>query len=422
MEESLRDAGHPYTEGGACELLAAVPEESSRSLVHLLDCPYCRDIALADLADVVESRGVNPAPVADPETDALLAELLALSERGRAEALKDRRFHRDGLFDVLLETGRATLTRNAGQAAKLAASAVWLATELADGRAIRPRMLRAYCLDGTARRLLGELKAADTAFDNAAYFLGGESEEVGLYARSLALLRWEEGRWHDAAALLRHGADAYGEIKWRREQGVCHALLGLVYLEAGEIRRAAWPLLRGLRSPMVEQRSHLLACCSLSAALCMALLGAHETARQARENAWLAHIEPQPSEQAEVSWLAGRLSAALGEAEEADRLLDSARVQLLAGRRIADAALASLDLAVIYAATTRAKEIDRLAAELKEAGGEREEAVLGADTLRDYAKAKPSRGNAERKAAVLSAYLRRSLRVRFTGLQTLPWT
>jgi tetratricopeptide (TPR) repeat protein len=169
----------------------------------------------------------------------------------------------------------------------------------------------------------------------------------------LALLRWEQGRLHDAAALLRYGAQAYGELKRRHDQGVCLVLVGLAYMEAGEIKRAPAPLLRGLMSLDDSEPSRLSACGWLSLALAFALLGWEENAREAREQAWLSKVAPEAAELAEVIWLDGRVAAALGETEEADRLLDSARVQLLASRRIPDAALASLDLAALYAETGR---------------------------------------------------------------------
>lgn len=245
---------------------------------------------------------------------------------------------------------------------------------------------------------------------------------MSLYSRTLALLRWEQGRLYDAAALLRHGAQAYGEMKRRRDQGVCLALVGLVYVEAGEMKRAPAPLLRGLMSQADRPISRLSACGWLSLALALALLGWEDEAKEAREQAWLYHVGPAEVGLAEVAWLDGRVAAALGLTKDAGHLLDRARVQLLARRRISDASLVSLDLAAHYAETGRGKEISRLVAELEEMGGERREARLGADALRCYLEAKPSHGNAREKAEVLSASLRRSLRWSHPGLQTLPWT
>jgi hypothetical protein len=45
--EAVRDPEHPLPEGGVRELLATLPAEAVRSLLHVLECPSCQDAALA---------------------------------------------------------------------------------------------------------------------------------------------------------------------------------------------------------------------------------------------------------------------------------------------------------------------------------------------------------------------------------------
>ncbi|HVG07694.1 MAG TPA: hypothetical protein VNM67_08310, partial [Thermoanaerobaculia bacterium] len=362
-------------------------------------------------------------PVLLEEAERLVAELLATPAKEREHlVLQDRRFHRLDLLDLILEMGEAAQARDLPKTTNLAALAVWVGSLVKpDAKGLRPRLLRAFCLDATSRRLAGKLPAADDALDNASWFLTGEPEDLGVYCRTLALLRWEQGRLHDAAALLRHGAQAYGEIKSRKEQGVCLILLGLVYLEAGSLERAPGPLFRGLVSLKGEPASRLSAQGSLSLALCLAMGGKEEEARVTRERAWQFYVLPEPFEQAEVSWLDGRVAACLGEAEDAVRRLDLARVQLLAARRVTDAALATLDLAAVYAETGRGTRIGALVKDLEISGAGLPESKVAAQTLRDFAKASPAREAARGKAALLAEYLRRTCRVQFPGRQTLPW-
>jgi tetratricopeptide (TPR) repeat protein len=330
---------HTYLDGGSPALLDSLPEDRARALLHILDCPTCQDAALAQAFEAVESRDEEKPPIRK-EVDSLLAELLAVPEDQRVEVLKDPRFQRMELLDRVLDETAAASGVDLDLATHLAALAVWLGTKTDfDDPGLRPRLVRAYCLKANALRLVGKLDRADKELDNASCFLSGAPEEMGLYSRMLALLRWEQGRLHDAAALLRYGAQAYGELKRRHDQGVCLTLLGLAYVEAGEMKRAPAPLLRGLMS------------------------------------------------------------------------LDDS-----------EAALASLDLAALYAETGRVKEIGRLATELEEAGDEPWATRLGVDALRSYVESKPSRGKAFEKAAVLSGSLRRTLRLGHPGLQTLPWT
>ncbi|MFL6197828.1 MAG: hypothetical protein ACJ76J_01510 [Thermoanaerobaculia bacterium] len=426
--EAASDLEHPFPEGGARELMAALPAEAARSLLHVLECPSCQDAALGDLADALETRPDDPPadPVLRQETEALLTELLAIPAKEREQAiLQDRRFHRLDLLDLVLEEGEAKQGRGPGQSTNLAALAVWLGGVVEpDARGLRPRLVRGFCLDATARRLAGKLGAADDALDNASFFLTGEPEDLGLYCRALGLLRWEQGRLHHAAALLRHGAQAWGEVRRRKEQGVCLILLGLVYLEAEQLAKAPGPLFRGLVSQRGQSPTRLSAQGSLSLALCLAMGGKEEEARKVRELAWQLHVMPKPSEQAEVTWLDGRIAAYLGEPGTAERLLDTARVQLLAARRVVDAGLASLDLAAVYAGAGQGARIGALAKDLEISGAGLPETKEVVQTLRDLGRAKPGRSiatEAREKAAVLAAYLRRTCRVRFPGRQTLPW-
>jgi tetratricopeptide (TPR) repeat protein len=407
---------HEYFDRGLSGLMESLPAGTARSLIHVFDCPSCQDLALADLAELIESRDDEQPPEPSAEVAALADDLLGTPDGKWAEALKDPRFHRVDLMDRLMEDGRFSMESRAALAICLGAQ-----VEPADP-ATSSRMMLAYCLEATSHRQAGRLRDAEKGLDNAACFLTAEPRDVGPYSRTLALLRWEQGRLYDAAAHLRYGAQAFGEVKLRLDQGVCLALLGLVYLEAGEMKRAPFPLFRGMRCLGNRRPSLLSMHGSLALALSLAQIGWEDEAREAREQAWLTQVSPESAGQAEVSWLEGRTSMALGENGEAHRLLDAARAQLLAGRRFADAALASLDLAALYARTGRRREIGRLVEDLEQAGLQRPEAQLGADNLREFIKAGPSSKTAASMAAMLSTYLRRAFRLRFPGLQTLPWT
>lgn len=230
---------HAYFGGGLSGLMDSLPAGAARSLIHVFDCPLCQDLALADLIELIESRDDEQPPGPSAEVAALVDELLGTPDGRWSEVLKDPRYHRIDLLDRLMEDGRFSMESRAALAICLGAQ-----VEPADP-AISSRMMRAYCLEATSYRQAGRLRDAEQGLDNAACFLAAEPRDVGHYSRTVALLRWEQGRLYDAAAHLRYGAQAFGEIKLRVEQGVCLALLGLVYLEAGEMKRAAFPLFRG---------------------------------------------------------------------------------------------------------------------------------------------------------------------------------
>jgi tetratricopeptide (TPR) repeat protein len=123
--------------------------------------------------------------------------------------------------------------------------------------------------------------AAESAFNDASFFLSDDPPERGLYCRALALLRWDQGQLDEAAALLRYAACAYGEKEDKVEEGACLALLGLLYTEAEEFFPAVGPLLRAQLALAPGQRHRrLLARSHLSLLLCLAEEGRQEEVRE----------------------------------------------------------------------------------------------------------------------------------------------
>src|SRR5215210_6480526 len=120
---------HLFPDGGARELMAGLPGEAVRSLLHILECPSCQDATLGDLADALEARAGDPPadPVLLEEAEGLMADLLDTPAKNREQlVLQDRRFHRLDLLDLILETGEAAQARDLPKTTKHAALAVWM--------------------------------------------------------------------------------------------------------------------------------------------------------------------------------------------------------------------------------------------------------------------------------------------------------
>ena len=47
---------HVYLDGGLSGLMESLAPGTARALIHVLDCPSCQDLALTDLAEMIESR------------------------------------------------------------------------------------------------------------------------------------------------------------------------------------------------------------------------------------------------------------------------------------------------------------------------------------------------------------------------------
>lgn len=415
---------HPMLDPEALELLAELKAE--RLFVHLLGCPECRDLALADLGGVDQGAPVPRASLLADQparlaAEALFEELIHLASQ-QLEVFQDDRFHDPVLLDLILEKGEAAARkRDFSGAADLA----WLAVDLASSIAsedfwVLARLARAFFLAGSARRVAGDLKQAEAAFDSGSFYLTGGALERGYYCRDLALLRWDQHSPDQAAGLLRRGAEAFAESRRREEEAVCLALLGLLLLEEGEPERAFGPLLRARSALVIEARPWLTVRCSLSLALCLAAHARNQEARRVLEDSW--KLYPLIQDEAELSvikWLEGKVASWLGEFVQAHSLLDSARQELLAQRRLVEAGLASLDLAALYHESQRPGEIRALVTDLKRAGQDKEAAVA-IELLQRFGRGDliaPPRAC----AALYGAHLLKMARSRRLGAPPVPW-
>ena len=156
------------------------------------------------------------------------------------KALHKARFRKPAFVELLLEKSREAQLVNPEQAEALALMAASVTVQLhkpnEDGALIAVFMARAHCLAGNA--LLGSEADAEIAFGNTAYFLARSpvSCDRAFYCRALAVLRWEQGRIDEAAALLYHAAGIFEENGALGEEGTCLALAGLLYTEEGDAR------------------------------------------------------------------------------------------------------------------------------------------------------------------------------------------
>jgi tetratricopeptide (TPR) repeat protein len=300
------------------------------------------------------------------EAECLLEELMALPVVERLDRLEDERFQSPRLFDLLLERGRSALLQETVRACELLEAAVELGLWL-DGREdFDPQdrdagLARALCLVGTAARLRGDQEQADQALVRAGRFVFDPLARA-FFARSFALLRWDQGRNEEAAAFLHHALGRFGESGSSGEQAACNALLGLLALEEEETVRAEVYLRQANRGLGAGVDPWLGAQATLGRAVCLALSGEAEKAKAARRKAWELYREVK-SEDALVSvyWLEGRVAVAVGEVEDGLNLLESVREKQIASGWLTEATLVSLDVGLVLAREGRTGEVRRLA-------------------------------------------------------------
>jgi tetratricopeptide (TPR) repeat protein len=270
-----------------------------------------------------------------------------------------RRYARPAVAEILLEASARAQTVNPEDSCELAMLAV---CSLQPGGLEQARpLLRAELLIANAARLAGRLGEAESVLDRAAPFLIAPDLR-GAFCRLRALVLWERGRLEEAHGLLRQAVNRFAEAGLAEEEGASQALLGLLLREMGEGERCFAAMARALTLPFAERRPWLGMRVALTVAWVCSACGTPANAWPVV--VWADRLRPllkAPAEKTWAQWWHGRILDACGEAEPARRKLLAARAQWLEQRRLAEAALTTLDLAATVPAT---ESVDARAAQL----------------------------------------------------------
>jgi hypothetical protein len=371
------------------------------------------------------------------EAGSLFSELMQAPARKQLQLLRKPRFRSPALLEFLLEASHASQPSDPPRAHDLAHLAVRLSRLLAGGnlahfaaRLAGPlarleaaaALPRACCLAANARRLGDDAEGADDHLAEAAPFVELPSERV-FYSRIAALVRWEQGRPDEAAALLMYAARLSRQEGYVREEGACQGLLGLLYLEEPGLGEPLPPLQSGWAAMSRETRPAVALRVGLSLALCLAEGNRPERARSVLGEAW--RLYSRVSDEAEmlrVLWIEARALARVGEKQEAVAMLESIRGKLATEASLAEAALVSLDLALVLAETGRAAEIEPLAEMLELLFPDEPAVVLAVMGVVTFAKKAVGGKPRLREAAVdIASSLRRAFRRRGARIRPLPF-
>lgn len=383
---------HEHLDVAALERLLAVDrtEDMNRSLLHQIAvCPECRKVGgwLLDLyrAGALPSQ-FGPVEVAlarsRTEAPALWARLKRhRSERRAALVRGTRSFASWGLAELLCRMSRESAPVDADQSVKLAELAVLVADAVEDDQPAEARwayQLRALgwsCL-GNARRVSGDLSAAEQASGMSESWWSAGVETIGdvlgyepVLLDLKASLRTTQERFEEAIRDLDEAARIYlsGDPEHRDPHLAGRSLLKKAHalIEMGETERAIDALKEAAGLVQPEREPRLVYGLQHNLVDNLTKAGRFAEARPLLSGLWaLVRAHGGRLDQLRVRWVEARIAAGLGERERAREGFLEVRQVFLDREMAYDAALASLELAVLSIEEGRIAEVKMLAAEM----------------------------------------------------------
>lgn len=348
---------------------------------------------------------------------ALLTDLLAEAPARRRERIhSEPRLWTVKLCDRLIAGSRAAWASDPAQAVELADLAVQVAERL-DVRLYGQSLVAdartsAWAYLGNACRIASDLHRAEEALDVAGDFCSRYAIDILTEAEVLGFRAslWNSlGRFAEAGQLLDRALELYREAGDTHQQGRTLILKGMIVGDSGSFREAIRLLRQGLSIVDAGAEPGLLLAARHNLILFLNDGGSHQEALETLEQSRHLYTElGGPLHHVRLRWLEGRIALGLGRLDEAEGALRVAREAFLEQEICFDAALVSLDLAMVHFRKGDAAEVKRLAVEIVpvlRACGVHEETLAALLLFREAAEA-------ERVTAAfldrLAGYLRRA--------------
>jgi len=274
------------------------------------------------------------------------------------------------LVRMLLEAAESYIPAEPKLVYELSEAAQVVLSRTPTGDGVADLHARAAIYMGNSLRAQGDIKGADRHFSFARHviFHNGVTDPV-----VIAEVDWFEGtlrkdqrNFGKAEELLLRAATFYRLAGEEGKAAYPLVTLGLLQADRQEHRAARDTFLMALRliDPGKDARLYCYAHHNLARSLCY--LGHYAAAAEALaagQDFYGKH--PDPYTQFRVVWLEGLIAAGLGRLEEAEAAFLSVRRHFLEEGNGYDAAMVSLDLALLYLKAGRTAELRQLAEELQ---------------------------------------------------------
>lgn len=300
------------------------------------------------------------------EAGALFAELRSRAPRSRCLAIEsDPRFTHRGLAERLIAEAREAVFDDPERAIGLAALSVavgerLLAAPTADAAdtpghlsSTRELLSRAHAYLANAHRVAGDPYAAETAFHHARRHLaesGGDRCRTARIDELEASLLKDQERFAEAHELLDAALEVYREERQDRLLGRAVVKRGHFLIFEGRYTAALRATLEALPLLRPEEDPRTFNIAVHNAVNCLNRTGYSIAARSLLDDVRQLYERLGNSlGLLRVEWMAAEIDRELGMQERAERGLREVREQLIARGLAYDAALASLQLAELYA-------------------------------------------------------------------------
>jgi tetratricopeptide (TPR) repeat protein len=350
-------------------------------------CPGCRESyeEVLRLQREFEHWDERVAVIEGRQAPILLAELLPLPFEQQLAAVRgEERFQNWGLCQLLLRESLGAVFEDPTRAISLAELGVriteYLVEEAYDPEWVLDLQARAWACLGNGLRVLGELWSAESAFRRAEEYL--ETSMTGnphVRAEVLDLkgsLRRAQRRLEEAEALAGEALALYRESGDEHGVGVTLIKQAKILEERGEPARAIVLLEEAANLANISttaetaqradgQQPRLLLCARHNLAFLLTTAERHaEAAALLPEVRRLSQQLGNPLDLVRLRWVEGRIALGTGEGAAAEAAFREVQREFFERHMGYDAALVSLDLAVLYAQAGRLAELKSLAVEI----------------------------------------------------------
>ena len=315
-----------------------------------------------------------------------LRDLLALPHEERLAKIRraSKRFRGTALAALLLDEAKKAMPAQPTELYERAEAAVHVLLRTPEVPGLYDLLVRARAYQANALRALGKLAEAEERLRGARTVLRKQNATDPLV---FAEVDWIEGglrkdrrQFPKAEEFLVRAVSLYSLAGEKEQSADCLLTLGLLYYDTGKTREAieVTETAAALIHPEQNPRSYL--CARHNLTLFLTEAGEYAAAAQAlSDDEDLYRQFSDDWTRLRQVWLKGKVAYGLDRLNEAERAFLGTRQGFLDQGIGYDAALASLDLALVYLRQGRTSELEQLAGELS--------TIFAADELRREATA-----------------------------------